>query len=561
VVILLAAAFLSLGLIHLDFSPRWWAGQRERLLVGVPLVLLYAYFVMPALVFPQALTYLLLTFVPNAAYTASQAAREAVLFRRVVSLRRVSIVPHLVILAVLGVFTAALVAAPVVDASGLGKLPNVSISTSLPPSASLEHVRVVPQESAIFAGEKVVGQLGAYYYVGDYFIQVENGHLVWVAPLEFQNAIQWLVRRASPGVIVVSAENPNADAELRQRAPMKYIPSALFNDELSRHVYMQYGFQQILDTTLQLDDHGNPQYLCTLGRPTIGWLGQVVTGVVIVDPSTGAMRLVPRAAFGSLPKWVRRVYPEDLALDYNLWFGLFVHGWWNAQLAKRDVHVPARDEIFGLLADQDEFVWFVDHTSPEGTDQSMTGFTYMDTVSGQMTYYTSSGGEFNSHAAETAVASNPLVRQGRLEPTQPILYNVFHQNTWVVPLVAPDTGKYQTLALVAARNGGVVIGNPASSSPQTDAFAQYAAMLGVAGPRPTQGASRALAGTIDRIATAPDGTTYFTLQGNPQVYAIAAASEITPLLARPGDRVAFQTGVSRGTALGVSAFHDGALRR
>ena len=557
---MLAAAFLALGLIHLDFGPRWWAGQRERLLVGLPLVFVYAYVAMPPLVFPQAFTFLLLTLVPNAAYTAMQAAREAVVFRRVVSLRRVSVTPHLVALGALGAFAAVLVVAPVVDAGGLGKLPDVTISTSLPPSASLEHLRIVPQESAVFAGEKVIGQLGAYYYVGDYNIQVENGHLVWVAPLEFQGVVQWLARRASPGVIVVSAENPNADAELRQRSPMKYIPSAMLNDNLYRHVYMRYGAEQILETTLQLDDRGNPQYLCTLGRPTIGWLGQIVTGVVIVDPATGAMHRVPRDAFGSLPTWVRRVYPEDLALDYNWWFGLYVHGWWNALLAKRDVHVPARDEVFGLLADQDEFVWFVDHTSPSGTDQSMTGFTYMDTVSGKMTYYTSSGGEFNSGAAENAVASNPLVRQGRLEPTQPILYNVYRQNTWVVPLIAPDTGKYQSLALVEAANGRVVVGNPTSASPQADAFAQYATMLGVAPPRELQGAaSHAISGTIDRIATAPDGTTYFTLHGADQVYDVPPAGEIAPLLARSGDRVDFRTGTANGGALTVTAFHDGAV--
>ncbi len=66
-------------------------------------------------------------------------------------------------------------------------------------------------------------------------------------------------RGTSPGVIVVSAENPEAPSELRQRAPMRYIPSALLNDNLYRHVYLRYGTEQILETTLQLDDQGNPK--------------------------------------------------------------------------------------------------------------------------------------------------------------------------------------------------------------------------------------------------------------------------------------------------------------
>jgi hypothetical protein len=438
----------------------------------------------------------------------------------------------------------------------LRDIADVTTSSSLPPSADIAHVRVVPQESAVFTGNKVVGQLGAYYRVGDFNVQVAGGSLVWVAPLEFQGFVQWLSRGTSPGVIVVSAENPDAQPELRIRAPMRYIPSALLNDNLYRHVYMTYGTEQILETTLQLDDAGNPQYLCTLGRPTIGWSGTKVTGVVIVDPSTGAMKRIDRSDFASLPAWVSRVYPADLALAYNEWFGEFVHGLWNYLLVKRDVHVPARDEVFGLLAGK-RFVWFVDHTSP-ASDQSMTGFTYMDTVTGQITYYTSSGGEFNSRGAEDAVASNPIVRQGKLIPTQPLLYNAFGQNTWVVPLVA-ETGKYQTVALVQAKNGHVVVGSSSNPSPQTDAFAQYAAFLGGSVRLPSGLGEPTASGTVDRVATGPDGTVYLTLQGSRQIFTISSHDAPAALLARPGDRVRFRRGANASGFAAAEDFSDTVL--
>ncbi len=556
-IVLIAAAFMALGLINLEFGGNWWRGQWVRLAVGVPLCLLYAYAEMPALVFPQALTLLLLTLVPNAAYGVLLATRTYVASRRIVSIRRTNVWPLLVPLGFLGGFAVVLIAAPVVDASGLRDIADVTLSSSLPPSADLHHLRIVPAEAAEFAGNKIVGQLGAYYRVGDFNVQVERGRLVWVAPLEFQGLIQWLSRRTSPGVIVVSAENPDAPAELRRRAPLRYVPSALLNDNLYRHVYMTYGAEQILETTLQLDDAGDPKYLCTLGRPTIGWSGQIVTGVVIVDPATGAMRRVARSDFAALPKWVSRVYPAELALVYNQWFGLYAHGLVNALIAKRDVHVPARPEVFGLLAGG-RFVWFVDHTSPAG-DQSMTGFTYMDTVSGAITYYTSSGGEFNSRGAEDAVASNPTVRQGRLYPTQPLLYNAFGQNTWVVPLVA-ETGKFQTVALVQAKNGHVVIGSSSNPSPAADAFAQYAAFLGVPGAAPagSRAGERALSGVIDRVA-ASNGTLYFTLRGAKGIFALDAADEPAALLARSGDRVRFRSGSPSGPVTAASAFRDADL--
>jgi len=363
------------------------------------------------------------------------------------------------------------------------------------------------------------------------------------------------VARTSPGVIVVSAENPDEQPEVRERAPMRYIPSALLNENLYRHVYMRYGTEQILETTLQLDDAGDPQYLCTLGRPTIGWTGTVVTGVAVVDPATGQMHRIDRKDFGTLPGWVSRVVPPDLALAYNEWFGEFVHGIWNYLLVKRDVHVPARDEVFGLLAGS-RFVWFVDHTSP-ASDQSMTGFTYMDTVSGHITYYTSSGGEFNSRGAEDAGASNPVVRQGKLIPTQPLLYNAFGQNTWVVPLVA-ETGKYQTVALVQAKNGHVVVGSSSNPSPQRDAFAQYAAFLGGAAAPAAADEARD-AGTVDRIATGPDGTVYLTLRGDRRIFTLSAHDAPSALLARSGDRVRFRAAAASGGFASIEQFVDSAL--
>jgi hypothetical protein len=441
----------------------------------------------------------------------------------------------------------------------LRDLAGATVSDRAAPPAALAHVRIVPEEAAIFSGSKVVGQLGAYYRVGEYTVQAENGRLVWVAPLDFQGPVQWLSRGTSPGVVVVSAENPDAPAELRTREPLRYVPSALLNANLARHVYFRYGNEALLETTLQLDAAGNPRYLCTLGRPTIGYSGQRVTAVVIVDPATGAMQRVARADFASLPAWVSRVYPADLVLDYNQWFGLYIHGWWNAQVARRDVHLPARDNVYGMLLADGRFVWFVDHTSPNATDDSMTGFTYTDSRTGTMTYYTSSGGEFNSSAAERSVAANTLVRQGRLQPTQPILYGIFGQNTWVVPVVA-DNGKYQSLALVQAAGGHVVVGNPSATSPAADAFANYQSFLGDRALGVGGGLAHPVSGTIDRYAFA-SGRLYFTLRERRGVFTMIDPADPAALLARPGDRVRFVATPDAGGLLLVRDLRDDTLAR
>jgi len=348
VIAVYAVLFLAVGLVHLDGGAGWRRAQLLRLAVGLPLLALYVYVAMPALVFPQAFTYLLVPLIPSAAVAAVQAARVTVRKRHIVSLRRPALRNYGLALGLVGAYALVLGIAPIADASGLRDIANARVATVPPPAVAARDLRVVPRESADFSGEKVVGQLGAYYRVGEYHAQLAQGRLQWVAPLEFAGPLQWFLRRSTPGVVIVSATDPEAAAELRQRAPMRYVPSALLNERLERHVWLRYGTEQLLESSLQLDDAGAPMYVCALGRPTIGWSGRVLGAIVIVDPGTGAMRRIARADFARLPRWVSRAFPATLALEYNVWSGLYAHGLVNAFFAKRDVHVPARADVFGL---------------------------------------------------------------------------------------------------------------------------------------------------------------------------------------------------------------------
>lgn len=560
-----AVLFFSLGLLNLDFSREyWWPGQRLRLQIGLPLVIFYCYAALPPLVFPQAFSLLLITFVPNAVYSLAESARFAATLRtlRIVSIRHPSVTLYVAGLAALGLWTAALAVMPVVNASGLRDLAGVSASSAPPPPAGPSHLRVVPEVSAAFEGDKVIGQLGSYYEVdpSSYNIQPVNGRLEWVAALQFRDFVKWLTRQTTPGVVVVSAEKADEPARLVLGEPMRYVPSAFFFSNLARHVYLTYGYRQILELTLQLDDKNKPMYLATLGRPAIGWTGEVVTGVVIVDPISGDMTHFAREEFGRLPKWVKRVYPPDLVWRYNEWFGLYVHGWLNTKFAQRDVHVPARDEVFGVIDPAGEFVWFCDHTSPSRRDSSMTGYTYADTVTGKMTYYTGFNGYFNSAAADQSVAGFPTVRQAQLVPTQPVLYNLFGRPTWLVPAVAAN-GKYQTLGLVLADGGHTIVGAVNATNPEADAIAQLQGFLsGAVAANPET--ERALgeerrAGIIDRAAVV--GTAlYVVLRGSREVYKVEPVGAAAALT-RPGDRVELVLIKSVGGAPRVVRFQNHSL--
>jgi hypothetical protein len=106
--VLLATAFLALGLLNIDFSRNWWRGQRDRLIVGIPPLLVYCYVAMPPLVFPQAITLLLIPLIPNVLVTLAGTTRQMVLTRRIVSLRRTPVWPPALAIAAIAVYSGVL---------------------------------------------------------------------------------------------------------------------------------------------------------------------------------------------------------------------------------------------------------------------------------------------------------------------------------------------------------------------------------------------------------------------------------------------------------------------
>ncbi len=68
---------------------------------------------------------------------------------------------------------------------------------------------------------------------------------------------------------------------------MKYVPSAYFNENLSRHLRFQYPTEIFGEPSFEIDEEGRPWYICT--TYTYSGVGNKkrVTGAVFLDPITG----------------------------------------------------------------------------------------------------------------------------------------------------------------------------------------------------------------------------------------------------------------------------------
>jgi len=195
---------------------------------------------------------------------------------------------------------------------------------------------LVSQSVASYKGQQVLGStgqnLGSAYNLNQssYTLQSVKHHLWYVAPLSYNNVFVNLTNPMTPGFVVVDAENPQQPAQLHTEdwAKIAYLPGALLNQDLLRHVYLSgYTYGNLLDPTLELDDSLHPYWTISLMQPSRGYTGNVLSEVLLVDAHTGEIKKYKPQ---SVPSWVDRVMPASTVSDYLQWWGLY-HGapWFN----------------------------------------------------------------------------------------------------------------------------------------------------------------------------------------------------------------------------------------
>ena len=375
------------------------------------------------------------------------------------------------------------------------------------------HIRMVSEEQATWKANKVLGQvdgsLGSRYKVGQMRIQRTKDALVWVGPLEFLGFKTWQANDSTPGYVLVSAEDPNDEGVLVTGYELKYLSSAWLNNKLERIVYLNgYQFRGLDDWTFEIDDDGKPFYVVSLFHPKISYWGPVIEGVLIVDPTDGTMT---EYSMEELLELVDRVIPRDVARSRLSWHGKFVDGWLNSWWGEIDVNVPTTSEsmpgMWLTWGDDGQAYWFTGLTSSKTTDQSLVGFALVNTRTGDVRKYRLSGSdELGIQQAVNAAVSN----YDGWHATQPILYNVYGELTWIVPVISSE-GIFQEIALVHAGTAKV-----AHKSDKRSALAEYRSILRSSGngdaPSSLAGMEQ-LTGTVSRFNCLND-TCYLMLSGD-----------------------------------------------
>lgn len=396
-------------------------------------------------------------------------------------------------------------------------------------SDQVTDIALMDTESARIFGNRKIGSLSdvvsQYEIEADYTQISIKGQPMKVSGLKYASFFKWWNNRNSgvPGYVQVNPVNSEAKY-VKLTKPMKYVPSAYFNYNLQRHVQLTYPTKIISGYKFEVDDDGNPYYICPTMTARVGLFGGMdVNGVIICDPIDGECKYY---AIGDCPSWVDSVYDGHLLTKKYNWHGMLSGGYINSIIGQKGCKQATDDFGYKIIGDD---VWVYTGVTSANGDQSNIGFVMMNQRTSEARYYQVSGAE--EHSAMSAAEGE--VQEKGYKASFPSLINVSGTPTYI--MVLKDAGGLVKLyAMVNVEQYNIV----ATATSQTKVFEEYKTLLASDGKLETEEndlkEDTITVQSVEYIDT-DDGTMVYIKDTNHQVYKQAFKEDESLIRISAGD--------------------------
>ena len=455
------------------------------------------------------------------------------------------------------------------NAKALAAIPNVKVETQSTPLIATDpnHIVLVSQSVAAFKGQQILGSngqnLGSSYNIdpASYTLQSISHHLYYVAPLTYNNIFINLSNSSTPGFVVVDAENPNAQPTIHTGSgdSIGYLPGALLNQDLLRHVYLSgYTYGRLVDPTLELDDSYHPYWTISLMQPTRGYTGDVLSQVLLVNAHTGDITVYQP---NRVPLWVDRVMPADTVTQYLTWWGQYhAAPWFNPSGAGQQSTANAPQLLYNNV---DQPVWLIPMTSSSSNDNSSTGVFLFDTHKNEAHFYPQAAGlGIGSNVQNTFTSTGRNILKYNVDTTQ--LYQICGQPTWVA--IYSSGGIFQDVGVLSAKNlNGSNVQFEANLPTALSDYKLWLTQQGIPNACVSTnvgGTQQSVSGKVSRIsAVQQSGNTIYYIQISGQNVIFTANLGLSPKLplVQPGDTVIgtySSTSAQSGQPVNLKTFDD-----
>jgi hypothetical protein len=320
---------------------------------------------------------------------------------------------------------------------------------------------------------------------------------------------------------------------------MKYTASEPLARNIDRYIQLKYPFYIFDEKSFEIDEDGQPWWICPVRKYTIGLFGgETIDHVVLCNACTGECTEV---SLEEVPQWVDRVYPADLLIKQYNWSGRYQQGWFNSWLGQSGVvqTTPGTNGALGYnYIAKDDDVWVYTGVTSATADNSIVGFVLVDQRTAESHYYAVAGATETS-AMESAEGQ---VQNLRYTSTFPLLINVSNQPTYFMAL-KDAAGLVKKFAMIdIQRYQNVAVGDTVLECQKN-----YETLLATNGTISTEDISDSSTfgeanGTIRTMAQAViEGNSHFyvTLEGDDSIYDFVLPGTIQIVGYAVGDDIAF----------------------
>ena len=424
------------------------------------------YFMLPPLNFKSTDTYMFigtvaaifvgLLFVTSGAFLTPEYT-EYVKKRSIVSIIVIAI-----LVAVVGVGMA--ISSVVFRAKTYSNIIDVNTETNFSQDieeADFSAVPVLDNNAASVLANRTLGDLASIgaisqFEVSPLMTQINyKNEPVKVTTLSYGDVFKWLknTKAGLPGYIVVNMVTQKSELKILPEGQyIRYSVHEHFGKYLMRHVRFAYP-TYIFDTPhFEIDEEGNPFWLCPVLDKTIGLFGGTdVKGVVIVNAVTGDMveYTAEEVKNSNELQWIDGIYSRDLLIEQFNYYGQYKNGFINSLLGQDGVKMATEGENF--LAQNDDVYLYTGVTSA-GNDQAIIGFVLINMRTKDASFYAVSGAKERS-AQSSAMGE---VQDYAYNATFPILLNISGEPTYFMSLKDKDN-LVKRYAMVNVENYQVVV--------------------------------------------------------------------------------------------------------
>ena len=402
-------------------------------------------------------------------------------------------------------------------------------------------IPIIDRDSAALLGNRAMGNIPEYvsqFEIAGTYSQINyQGTPVRVSPLGYADLFKWLTNRAQgiPAYALVDMTTQDAQiVKLGDRA-IFYSRSEPLARNIDRYVQLKYPFYMFDEKSFEIDEDGQPWWVCPVQTRTIGLFGgTTIERVVMVNATTGECTDL---AIGDVPQWVDRAYPAELLIQQYNWSGKYQDGWLNSWLGQKNVvqTTPGTDGNVGYnYIAKDDDVWVYTGVTSATADNSIVGFVLVNQRTAESHYYPVAGATEES-AMQSAEGA---VQNLRYSATFPILINVSEQPTYFMAL-KDNAGTVKKFAMVDIQH----YQNVATGDTVAETQKSYQAMLATSGALSTDAAEANMeeaTGVIRSMTQAVmDGNSHFyvTLDGVDGIFDFAIPGQLGIVGYKEGDTI------------------------